>query len=122
MTLTKEIDEIEFHQERIRLIPKLIEISNLINEYWDLYLKISPDANAHFIDIILESRHSYSELIKFFSREYNESVIFLESRGIDPLPISPEELKAFEKEFPGPYRWRIPAWVKEPLKKISNNI
>ena len=45
---------------------------------------------------------------------YDYSVNFLTDAGYDPFPISKEDQKAFEKEYPDPYRWRIP----EPIKKL----
>ena len=117
-TLTKELSEIDFHRERIRLTPLIIENSRLEIEYWDLYFKINPEGNLHLTNPLLEARKANSNQIEFFSKEFAISEELLKQRGIDPYPPSKEELEEFEKEFPDPYRWRVPAYIREPLKKL----
>ena len=105
------MNEIEFHKERIRLTPMLIEYARLETEYWDLYLKINPEGNLHVTDLMLEARNFNSKQIEFFSKEFAVSEEFLEQRGIEPFP-------SFKNEFHVPYRSHVTAWIRKYLKNI----
>ena len=115
-TLTKELLEIDFHRERIRLTPLLIENLEIEIEYWDLYLIVDPENSLS--DLILETRTANSKKLEYYSKEFAISKRYLEQRGIDPMPLSKEELKALQDEFPDPYRWRVPAWLRQPFNKL----
>jgi len=117
-TLLKELSEIDFHKERIRLIPLIIENKNLETEFWDLYLKINPEGNLHLTDTLLEARTFQKNQIKFFSEEFAISENFLKQKGIDPYPITAKELEELETEFPEIFRRRTLSWI---LKLFTGN-
>ncbi|GEM_PF-3805764 len=111
-------EELEFHQTVLRLVPGLIENARAEIEFWNLFFKINPEGNAQFIDLFLDARNEIERKIIFFSSEFKISEDWFEARGIDPFPLTKEEKKAFAKEYPDPYRWRVPLWIKEPIQKL----
>lgn len=109
--------ELEFHQKAMNILPKVISGVEAESKLYDLLMRSNQHANANYnaINTLLDARNDNNELLKFFQRMFDDSSKFLVNAGYDPFPISKEELKAFKKEYPDPYRWRIPAWIREPV-------
>ena len=85
-TLTKELSVINFHRERIRLTPILLENLEIEIEYWDLYLIVDPESD--FSDIILETRKANTLKFEYFSDEFYISILEPVSDAIITFSVS----------------------------------
>jgi hypothetical protein len=110
------MDEVEFHKERMELCTTLIEGALAHNRFFDLYMEMNPAGHIPMMDTMLGSAKKNDEFIIFFSRLFVESEQFLIARGIDPVPpMTAEEKREFDKQYPDPYRLRWPAWIRKPV-------
>ena len=115
ITLVKEL---EFHESVIRLAPGIIENARTELEFWDLYFTINPEGNVHSIDVLLDARKAIEIKITFISNELKRSEEFLEERRIDPSPITKEQIKELQTEFPEIFSRRKTLWIKKLFQKL----
>ena len=112
------MNEIEFHQKSLTILPDIISGIDAETHFYDLLMSYNPYARASAINALLDARKGNRIMIKAFQQMFDESVDLLTKAGYNPFPMSKEERKAFNKEYPDPYRWRVPAWLRLPLKKL----
>ena len=117
--------EIEFHQERLNLIPAIITGTENLQKLSTLYYKEDPSMSKKNIDFILDYLNDSKKGIEYVSSLYKESEDFLNKAGIDinynPKRTEQEwiEYEAWQKKFcKDPLRWRIPGWIRIPVSNF----
>jgi hypothetical protein len=110
------MDEVFFHKERMELCTAIIEGALAHNRFFYLYMEMNPAGHIPMMNTMLGSAKKNDEYINYFSRLFGESEQFLNDRGIDSVPpMTPEEKREFDKQYPDPYRLRWAAWIRKPV-------
>ncbi|QIA06432.1 hypothetical protein [Draconibacterium halophilum] len=112
------MNEIEFHKKRIELTRGIIAGYKKDKELAILDSQRKGKRADTYFEQLLEFKIAIDKRIAMCSEDFKESEVFLNARGINPYPMTTEEKKQFKKEYPDPYRWRWPAWLREPIKKL----
>ncbi|MFO7730130.1 MAG: hypothetical protein R6V86_05135 [Spirochaetia bacterium] len=112
------MNDVELHHEIFKLLPEIITGLIRHEKMIDLLMANRTHVEQSLFDSVLEHRHHVTTFKKYYQRLYDECVIILERAGIDPYKMSAQEEKEFNNEFPDPYRWRVPAWLRKPIIKF----
>lgn len=118
----QNLNDVELHQEIFNLLPPIITGLETQKKLLDLLMANRPYVEQSLTDTVLEHRHYIAVFMKYYQYLYTDCEKKLEAAGIDPYQMTAEEEKEFNKEFPDPYRWRVPAWLRKPITKFFKSL